>query len=788
MFWEILMNKKIYWGVFCVALATLMWEILLSRIFSATMYYHFVFMSISLAMLGFGCSGVIVFLFPKYFSLEKCTSQLTLFSSLFSLSSILAIVMYLQIDVALSSSLSSFLILFKIFIFIFIPYFFSGLTITLALKHYSKNITRLYFYDLMGAGIGSALVIGLLFLYDGISLVLFVAFIAAIASVIFSQNCSKKLLRKTSLCLALLCLSAFVCNAYIYRFLKIKYVQGKPQTNIIYEKWNPINRVTVFPGDYFGHKTLEISYDSTALATLHSFDGDKEKVNFLKNYIHSFYYQIRKNAEVLIIGVGGGQDVLNAYINGHHVTGIEINPTIAQLNKEVYKDFNGKLFDQPEIQLFVDEGRNFVRHSKNTYDIIHLPNVDSGIASSSGAFTFVENTLYTVEAFKDYINHLKDDGVLWIARWKAREKGFYLEDFRILTGVVAALEEMGVKNPEQHIVMLEEEYRPDWRQMVFFFKKSPFNSFEINAIDALRKKMNLEWLHHPQQRLKNTLDDYLFSKDKQAFLDQYPVRVDPNTDNCPFFFNFLKPIHYIWKLPTKEAHNKYPVFIFKSLFVFVFFMILVTMFLPLLVFRSNLASHASKHFRWGYIFYFACLGLGFMLVEIPMIQKFILFLGQPLYAIAVILSSMLIFSGIGSFLSAKIPGKDALGKLRSAILLLCVFLTLYIYGLPQVFDAFLGASGYIRVFIAVFFTALLGLPMGMALPLGIQLIEQDGPAMIPWMWAINGACSVMGSIIAWGISLNFGYNATILTAIVIYGCALIIMMVKPSFVQQLEKS
>ena len=780
-------RKNIYWGIFLIALTTLVWEILLTRIFSATMYYHFVFMSISLAMLGFGCSGVLVFLFPQFFSKEKCADHLTLFSSLFSVTIILAILIYLRVQTTLMKpSLSTFLVLFRIFFFIFLPYFFSGITITLILKHYAKNVTTLYCCDLIGAGLGCILVISLLFIYDGISLVLLTSFMAAIASLVFARQCSSRILRRLSFCIALLSLIAFISNVYFYRFLKINYVQGIPQTGIIFEEWNPINRVTVVPGTFMGkNKILEINYDAVAKAVIHPFDGDKEKVSYLNKVPVSFYYQLRKNADVLIIGVGGGQDVLSAYINGYKkITGIEINPTIARLNTQVYRNFNSNLFSQPGIQLLIDEGRNFVRHSKDKYDIIHLPNVDSGVASSSGAFTFVENSLYTVEAFKDYYQHLKDDGVLWITRWKAKEKNLFLEDFRVLTGIVKALEELGVKNPERNIIMIEEQYRPYWRQVIILMKKIPFLPAEITAIDELRKKLNLEWLHHPAQRMDNTLDDYLFSPDKQAFISQYPVRVDANTDNCPFFFNFLKPIHYVWKIPNQETHSTYPVFIFKSLFIIIFLMVLVMIFLPLILFTRGSHLNNSVNFKGGYLLYFICLGLGFMLVEIPLIQKFILFLGQPLYAIAVILSSLLIFSGIGSLLSGKFSQHEVLNRLRTIIFILCVFFVLYIYGLPVIFEKFLGASGLIRVILSILLILPLGMLMGMAFPLGIRLLEQDGSAMIPWVWGVNGACSVMGSILAWGLSLNFGYNITLWTATAIYGGAFLIMILKPYPVQQ----
>ena len=773
------MNRKnIYWGIFLIALTTLVWEILLTRIFSATMYYHFVFMSISLAMLGFGCSGVVVFLFPRFFSKDKCDNHLSLFSILLSVTIFIAIIVYLRVDSQITPSLSSFLVLFKIFFFIFLPYFFSGIIITLILKHYAKNVTTLYCCDLIGAGLGCILVICLLFIYDGISLVLLTSFLAATASIVFAKQCSSRILKRLSLCIALLSLITFIGNAYFYRFLKITYVQGIPQTGIILEEWNPINRVTVTPENFLGNKSLRINYDAAAQAHMHFFDGDITRIHYLQDLIPSFYYQIRKNAEVLIIGVGGGQDVLSAYINGHRkIDGIEINPTIARLNTAVYRGFNGNLFAQPGIRMFVDDGRNFVRHSSKKYDIIHLSNVDSGVASSSGAFTFVENSLYTVEAFKDYYRHLKDSGVLWIGRWRFNND---LENFRVLTSAVSALEELGVNEPERHIVMIAEKPRPEWCQALFILKKDPFLTEEIKAIEDQRIKMNLEWLHHPEKRMDNSFDDYLFSPDKDAFLKQYPLRVDPNTDNCPFFFNFLKPIHYFWKLPDTLTHFTYPVFMFKSLFIIVFIMVFLAIVLPLIIFKWNSASHSDPAlFRGGYLSYFTCLGLGFMLVEIPLIQKFILFLGQPLYAIAVILSTLLISSGTGSLLAGSFSNQTTLRGLRTVIFILCILLIIYIYGLPMIFQTFLGGAGLTRVILSMLLIIPLGILMGMAFPLGIRLLERDGSAIIPWVWGVNGACSVMGSIVAWGLSLNFGYNTTLWTATLIYGCALLVMILKP---------
>jgi hypothetical protein len=218
---------------------------------------------------------------------------------------------------------------------------------------------------------------------------------------------------------------------------------------------------------------------------------------------------------------------------------------------------------------------------------------------------------------------------------------------------------------------------------------------------------------------------------------------------------------------------------FKSLFVLVFIMIVLAIVLPLLVLRKRLSAGDDCPYRAGYLVYFLSLGLGFMLVEIPFIQKFILFLGQPLYAIAVVLSALLIFSGIGSLLGGACGPRGIAASLRTALLLICALLLAYVLALPAIFDYFLGMPVVLRLGITLLLIMPMGILLGLAFPLGIRLLDQDSPAMIPWMWAINGATSVMGSIIAWGLSLNFGYNATMLTAVFVYGCAFLVMVLKP---------
>jgi len=723
-------------------------------------------------MLGFGCSGVIVFLFPKFFTKEHSNDQLTLFSSLFSVSIFTAIFVFLQMNMSLNASLGTFLRLTLSLMCIFIPYLFSGLVITLALKHYSKNVTVLYCFDLVGAGIGCILVVALLFVFDGISLVLFTCFLAAVSSLIFARSSSTRFLKYSGLILAIMFLGAFLVNTYGYRFLKITSVMGESQSGIVYEKWNPINRVTVrLKKKGVGLNTLKIDYDAMDESTMIAFDGDISKVQIINKFIKSFYYQVRKNADILIIGLGGGQDVLAAHINNHkNITAVEINPAIAKINETIFSDFAGNMFSRPGIRLFVDDGRNYVRRTQERFDIIQLGNVTSGVGSASGAFTFVENSLYTVEAFKDYYNHLKDDGVLWVTQIRlGKTPQVYLPTFRIITGITKALEELKVKQPEKNIIVVEQKGNTGIRYACVFMKKTLFVSEEIQRIDELVQALDLDYVCHPDKNVKqNVLNEYLQAENREAFLRQYPFNVDANTDNKPFFHNFLKPKYYLWGLPENRSLFSAPAFIFKALFIIVSFLTAITIILPLLLFRKVSVDNKHSLNRKKYIIYFACLGLGFMLVEIPLIQKFILFLGQPMYSMSAILSSLLIFSGLGSLTAGRFSDSSISINLIRVITAICLLLVIYVLGLPIIFNSLLGASMFIRLLVSIMLIFPLGMFLGMAFPLGIRLLEKDGATMIPWVWGINGACSVLGSILAWGIALNFGYNVTIWSGMIVY--------------------
>ena len=770
-----MVRKNTYYGIFFIALATLLWEILLTRIFSATMYYHFAFLSISMAMLGFGCSGTLVYIFPKMFVAKNCDRQLTLFASLFSISMCLAIVIFLQLNLDLQVSLKSFLRLCMLLPVVFVPYFFSGLTITLALKHYSRHITVLYCFDLVGAGIGCMLAIVLLFIYDGISLVLLACAVAGLAAVFFSRGCITGVPKKLVYMLAFAMFSMFLVNAYGYRFLKVTSVRGESQADIIYEKWNPINRVTARLDKAAGLDAIKIDYDAVDQSHMYAFDGNIDKVKpSMNGYIKSFFYQIREKADILIIGLGGGQDVLAAHVNGHtNITAVEINPAIADMNKRLYRDFNNNLFGTPGIRLFVDDGRNYVRNTKDKYDIIQLGNVTSGAGSASGAFTFVENTLYTVEAFKDYASHLKENGVLWVTQLRlGSTPDVYLTVFRVVAGIVRALEELGIARPENNIIVIQQKDGHMLPYACVFMKMTPFQEAEIKRIDELVRAMDLEYACHPDFPVKpNALSRYLHAHDRHEFIENYPFNVIANTDDSPFFFNFLKPRHYLGKLPALNPFLAYPAFMFRALFIIVFILTAATIVLPLLLVGKQTASSLPTGARLRFIAYFACLGLGFMLVEIPLIQKFILFLGQPMYAMATTLTSLLIFSGLGSLTAGRFSDRHLARTLLVVIMVICLFVLLYTGMLPFIFESLLGARLWLRLLLSVALLFPLGMALGMAFPLGIRQLEKDQPAMIPWVWGINGACSVLGSIAAWGASLNFGYTTTLYCGLIVYGIA-----------------
>ncbi|MCF6177838.1 MAG: hypothetical protein L3J63_00405 [Geopsychrobacter sp.] len=785
-------------GIFILCMATLMYELLLTRIFSVLMWYHFASMAISLALFGLGASALLVYLRPRWFAEEK--EQLPgLFALAAGLSTLLLFAVFLlfradpqfgfrvlsffhqpfyqpfqQGNVRQSIAMGQIFLLTLLYLATALPFFFSGLTVTLLFRRYHRQIGRLYFFDLLGAGTGCLLIILVLKLVGGITGLLVVGLCFLLGS--FFLIPARSRLRTLVPIFALLLLSLTIGNQ-LGHFADIHFARGRYEPNLLWKSWNSFSRVAVYPAqaeemgrawglsrNYRGPvpEQLGMVVDDTGYTTMYRWQGE-ETLRFFRQNVINLAYLLRPQAETLIIGPGGGKDVLTAIANGaKRIVPVEINPLIVEAVNKRFADFTGALYERPDVELQIAEGRSYVRRSQEHFDIIQASAVFGRMPPAAGAFTLSENNLYTLEAFQDYWSHLKPAGVLTISRFI-----FERETLRLVSLGLELLKREGVENPAYHIAVIKERGLAN-----FMLKKSAFSATERAFLREEARKQDYDLVYLPgAAEGDKTFKALIAANGSDDFYRDFPFDITPTNDNRPFFYYMLKPAAFLdlFSFPERSPFEDRAILILRNLLLVTAFLVVVFFALPLFLSRNREADNRLALRRAGY---FSCLGLGFMMIEIGLLRRFILFLGHPIYSLAVILFSLLIFSGIGSRLSASKGGDSVF--LKRILLALVLLSPVYCYLLPGILTSLVGLSLLLRCLIAMLLLIPLALLLGMPLPLGMALLHRDGRA-IPWSWGINGAASVLGTILAVVVAMNFGFNLTILLGSALYLVALFLL-------------
>jgi len=569
----------------------------------------------------------------------------------------------------------------------------------------------------------------------------------------------------------------------------LDFIKGQFEIKPLVVQWNSISRVAVYPrADIKNILTMQI--DGSACTQILKFDGNLQSMRFLKSQIFFVSYHLKKNADILIIGPGGGSDVLAALAFGNSgITGVEINPIMIDMVNNKFGEFTNRLYQRPDVNIIVDEGRSFIQRSNEKYDIILGSLVDTWAATTSGAFALSENNLYTTEAFIDYLNHLNEDGILSFTRYILKPPR---QTIRLVSLALAASKKLNITNPENNLAIIAQNELAN-----FIFKKSPFTQNELLTIKRICIKNGFKVIYLPKFNMqkienKNLIYDSNVNKlfywvinhpDKEALYKQYPFDISPPTDDKPFFFFTVKPKDaFQFKNITNKIYGYQPIRpLDLPILMLIILLIIAIVFtagfilLPLIIKKSSSLSDLKKNSTM--LLYFACLGAGFIIVEVSLMQKFILFLGHPVYSTTVILFSLLVFCGIGS----RITNYFHLEKLKKYIIAIIVgialILFIYNYLLTPLFHSLLGINLLGRISMAVILLMPLGLLMGMPFPIGIKIVDKKANKMIPWVWGVNGSTSVLGSIVAVILAISSGFSFALLTALCIYLGALIFFAV-----------
>jgi hypothetical protein len=528
--------------------------------------------------------------------------------------------------------------------------------------------------------------------------------------------------------------------------------------------------------------------DSAAATQIIKFSGDVKDVSYLQYELTALGYRLfgspgappPRPFEALVIGTGGGRDLLSALVFGAStVDGVEINPIIVNdVMRDRFRDYSGAVYDWPGVTVTVEDGRSFVRRSARQYDIIQASLVDTWAATAAGAYALSENSLYTVEAFDDYLNHLSDNGVLSISRW-------VFDGLRL----ISLAQEVGARrgwNPADRLAIIQHD-----KVATFLLKKTPFTPGETRLLADAAAQLGFSVMYlpgHPVPAFGDSRDQYtrlLLAPDRHAFYADFPLDVAPTTDDRPFFFHTTRlrnhwsvaPILRLFGVQVERPDN--PGSWGTGGLTALLMLLAISSLLIVLFILGPLAFTSRGALGHGWmrsLGYFACLGGAFMLIEVALLQRFVLLLGHPVYSLTVTLFSLLLGTGLGSILSRRID--DASLRRWAAIACGAVAVVGLVWGnaLPWIVQSAIAWPLSVRIALAVALMTPAGMLMGVPLPAGVRLLAATQPQLVAWAWGMNGALSVLGATLAVFIAMNWGFSVTLLCGAAIYAVAAVLIV------------
>jgi len=783
-----------------ISAATLAYEILLMRLFSIIQWHHFAYMMISLALLGYGASGTFLALSRRWLK-GRFQAAYLVNAVLFGISALLCFQLAQSVPFnaleVLWDPQQPFLLML-IFMLLFTPFFCAANCICLTFSEFSNQLHRVYCFDLVGAGFGALAIVGLLFVVLPGTALKMVSALGIFSAAVAWWECRTR--PRWPVLVLLLAAGTVLLPATDYS-LQVSEFKGLSQTlrvldaEQIDQRSSPLGLLTTVksPAIPFRHapglslntpgpvpEQLGLFTDADNLSVLTRFDGDLTKLSYLDYLSSALPYQLLEKPDVLVLGAGGGSDVLQAlYHRASHVDAVELNPKVVDLVNREFADFTGALYDLPGVTVYNSEARGFVAAGTTRYDLIQVALMDSFSASSAGLYALSENYLYTVEAFAQYLQHLEPGGILSITRWIKMPPR---DGLKIFATVVKALEQAGVKDPGRHMAMIR-----SWNTSTLLVKNEAFTGGDIDNLKAFCRERWFDMIYYPgitedEANHFNQMPEPWFFEGanrllgpaRAEFMDAYKFNIHPATDDRPYFSRFLK-----WRtlpeLLALKGRGSMPMLewgylILIATLVLALLASFLLVLLPLWLQRHK--DDQASGLRWRFLVYFPAVGMAFMFIEIAFIQKFILFLFHPLYAVSVVLCTFLVFAGLGSLMSARWHKHVSLPRITAGIAVLSV---LYVLLLPGLFDWLVQLPGLFKIPVSALLIAPLAFLMGMPFPLGMSVVSEKLPSWIPWAWGVNGCASVVSAILATLLAIHLGFVFVVLVAVVLYLLAALVL-------------
>jgi len=774
-------DRSLVFGVAISSFAALLLELALTRLFSVVLFYHFAFLAISIALLGLGSGGVFAYLRKSWLGRFETRNLLAWLCVSNAVVVPIVLEIVLHVPVSLTLSRANFLRLTAIYLASAVPFFVTGLEFSILFARESRHISRLYGADLLGGALACLGVVPLLNWLGGPNTILFAAVMASIAGAAWATDAN---VRRLTLGLSTALLLVIAVNRS-GRLIDIVYAKGvfRDKAWVEFARWNAISRVEV---DRQGEaKVVVIDADASTYimnADPKQWQGSEWQAD-LMSAPPALANVLRPRGDFAIIGPGGGVDVLRAVANGSpSVTGIEINPIIANtVMRSRYADYSYHLYERPEVHIQVTDGRSFIRNARQNFDVVQMTLVDTWASTAAGAFALSENSLYTVEAFQEYFEHLKPDGMVAITRWEFRQPR---EALRVVSVAIHALHQLGVQNPSRNFIVVSEgNLDEDGIPVVVLAKKSAFTAGEERRVrDHLTNNPKLVALYLPSEPMDSPFSALIASNDPYAFAKQYAYNVAPVNDNAPFFFFTLKLDQLLHGQDLSQGIDwkvNLGVVVLAMVLMISCLAVLAFLVVPLAVRGGRQQAHPIR------LLYFVAVGLGYILVEIAFIQRFVLFLGHPTYALTVVVFLLLLSSGAGSLASRNWVAHT--GRAWLPLAFIAGALLLYLIILPLLLNTLVGLPFEAKLLASAALLVPLGFVMGMPFPTGLRALAgtpvPEFPAAGPcdfrdntveWAWAMNAGSSVLGSVLAMVIAIQFGLNVTLACGAAAYLIAILL--------------
>jgi hypothetical protein len=782
-------------GLLLVTLSTLMYEIALTRIFSVTMWYHFAFVAISVALFGLTAGALLVHLLPDRFRDVRLERHLWVFSLLFAVSIAVCGAIQLSIKVVPRFTFVGFLSVFATCVVVSIPFIFSGIVVCLALTRFPTRVNRLYATDLVGAGLGCAVLVVLFRWLDGPSLVALIGALAAAGAFAFAVGAGNRSGKRAGAIAFVVLGGLALVNANLASngdaLLRVRWAKevSDPQHN--YEKWNAFSRITVdgnpntrarpfgfmsdtLPDDLQTQR-LAMTIDSTAGTVISRHTGDPSETDYLRYDLAYLGHGTRPESDVLVVGVGGGRDVLAALeYDQRSVTGVEINGNILDAVNNRYGDFTGHLDRDPRVKFVNDEARSYIARTDRKYDIIQISLIDTWAATSAGAYALSENALYTTQAWDLFLDRLQPGGILSVSRWYELGGAPPLEAYRTAVLAAQTLKDRGVDDPRRHMLIYKGP--PQFLGVsgaTILVSRDPFSSADLDRIAADAARLEFTPVLTPTVALDPKFAAITVPEGPDEAVDATDEDISPPSDNRPYFFQMANLNTFFSGKGFDDVFVFRPVLVLGILGITVLLLASICIALPLVLERRKGGRHRGM---LPFYTYFAGIGFAFLLIEVSQLQRLSIFLGHPTYALTVVLFTVLVFSGLGSMLTERLIRADRGTALIKPLVALLAVVVAFGFVTPAVIARNDGATTSTRIAIAVALLAPLALFMGMPFAIGMRAATSRPGTPTAFLWGINGATSVCASVLAVVLALFFGISTAFWAGALAYAVALASMI------------